>query len=132
MHTKALQASERATPRVQQARATSQPVRPPLAVARGQVVEEAGRQLARPRRCGRASRGERVVEAVPQHDGPPVTRRGALVLPGVDAVMTGEEAPDGDVGRADVEQVRGPPRVPGEVGRMDHLRAPQVGGSPGR
>ena len=104
-------------------------MRQPLAVERSLFLDASGRPLAMTRLCGRAPRGERVVETVPQHSGPPGTRIGALSLQGLDAVRTVEGAPEGDVFRAAVEQGLGPPLVAGEVVLRDHLGAHKVAGS---
>lgn len=101
----------------------------PLAVERCKVIDEAGITLAMPRLLGRAPRGERVVDTVPQNYGPNVTMIGALSLQGLDAVMTVDGATDGEVFRAYVEQVLGPTLVAGEVGMLDNLGAHKVAGS---
>jgi hypothetical protein len=72
---------------------------------------------------GRAPSGERVIGRVPQHDGPKVTRLGALGVQGLHAVMTVEGATDADVLRAYVRQALGPPLTPGDSGVRDKLRA---------
>jgi transposase len=77
---------------------------------------------------GRASRGERVVETVPQNYGPNVTMIGALSLQGLDAVMTGEGATAGNVFRAYIEQGLGPTLVAGDVVMTDNLSAHKVAG----
>jgi hypothetical protein len=79
----------------------------PLAVERSKCIAESGVHLAMPRLCGRAPRGERVGETVPQNDGPKVTMMGALSLQGLDAGMTVDGATEGDVFRAYVEPVLG-------------------------
>jgi transposase len=125
---KTLHASERDTPRVQQARIAYQAVMQRVAVERCKFIDESGLNLAMTRRFGRARRGARVVDTVPQNYGPNVTIIGALSLQGLDAVMTVEGATDGEVFRAYVEQVLGPTLVPGEVVLMDNLRAHKVTG----
>jgi transposase len=72
---------------------------------------------------GRAPAGERVVGSVPQHDGPPVTRLGALGLHGLQAVMTVEGTTDADVCRTYVKQVLGPTLTPGDIVVMANLQA---------
>jgi transposase len=125
---KSLHASERDTPRVQQARADYHTVIQSLAVDRVKFIDESGINLAMTRLFGRAPRGARVVDAVPQNYGPNVTIIGALSCRGLEAVMTVEGATDGDVFRAYVEQVLGPTLVSGDVVLMDNLRAHKVTG----
>jgi transposase len=72
----------------------------PLAVERSKFIDESGINLALTRLFGRAPRGARVVETVPQNYGPNVTRSGALSLQGLDAVMPVDGATDGDVFQA--------------------------------
>ena len=100
----------------------------PLAVERYKFIDESGINLAMTRLFGRAPRGQRIVDTVPQNYGPNVTMLGALSLRGLDAVMTVEGATDGDVFRAYVEQVLGPTLVDGDVVIMDNLRAHKVAG----
>jgi transposase len=100
----------------------------PLAVERYKFIDESGVNLAMTRLFGRAPRGIRVVDTVPQNYGPNVTMIGALSLQGLDAVMTVEGATDGAVFRAYVEQVLGPTLVPGDGVLMDNLRAHKVAG----
>jgi transposase len=125
---KSLHASERDTPRVQQARADYHAVRQPLAVTRYKFIDESGINLAMTRLFGRAPRGERVIDTVPQNYGPNVTMIGALSLQGLDAVMTVDGATDGDVFQAYVDQVLGPTLVAGDVVMMDNLSAHKVAG----
>jgi hypothetical protein len=80
------------------------------------------------RQYGRAPRGERVVGAVPQHDGANVTVLAALSLRGVEAVMTSDGAADAEVFRASGEPVLCPTLVSGDIVVMDNLRAHQVAG----
>lgn len=100
----------------------------PVAVERYKCIDESGITLAMPRLFGRAPRGERGVDTVPQHYGPHVTMLGALSLQGVEAVRTVEGATDGDVCRADVEQVLGPTLVRGDGVMMDNWRVHKVAG----
>jgi hypothetical protein len=99
-----------------------------LAVARYKFIDESGINLAMTRLFGRAPRGKRVVDTVPQNYGPNVTMIGALSLQGWEAVMTVEGATDGEVFRAYVEQVLGPTLAAGDVIVMDILRAHKVAG----
>jgi transposase len=100
----------------------------PLAVERYKFIDESGINLAMTRLFGRAPRGERVGDTVPQNYGPNVTMIGALSLQGLDAVMTVEGAADGAVFRAYVEQGLGPTLVAGDVVILDNLRAHKVAG----
>ena len=100
----------------------------PLAVECYKFIDESGMNLAMTRLFGRAPRGERVVDAVPQNYGSNVTMIGALSLQGLDAVMTVNGATDGDVFQAYVEQVLGPTLVAGDVVIMDNLGAHKVAG----
>ena len=125
---KSLHASERDTERVQHARADDRELIAPLALERLKCIDESGVNLAMTRRYGRAPRGERVVGAVPQHDGAHVTMLAALSRQGLEAVMTIDGATDAEVCRADVEHVLGPTLVPGDIVIMDNLRAHKVAG----
>jgi transposase len=77
---------------------------------------------------GRAPRGERVIGAVPQHDGANVTMLAALGSQGGEAVMTIDGATDAEVFRVDVAQVRRPTRRPGDIVIMANLRAHKAAG----
>jgi transposase len=120
---KSLHASERDTPRVQQARALYQQRLPALDLERLKFVDESGVNLAMTRLYGRAPTGERVVGSVPQNFGPNVTVLGALAVHGLHAVMTIDGATDTDVFRTYVKQVLGPTLRPGDIVVMDNLRA---------
>jgi transposase len=91
-------------------------------------IDESGVNLAMTRLYGRAPRGERVIGAVPQHDGPNVTMLAALGSQGVEAVMTIDGATDAEVFRIDVDQVLRPTRRPGDIVSMDHRRAHKAAG----
>jgi len=73
------------------------------------------------RRYGRAPRGERVVDAVPENWGENVTTIGALGLDGVRAAMSFEGALDGDVFEVFVKQVLVPTLREGDVVLLDNL-----------
>jgi transposase len=120
---KSLHASERETPRVQQARALYQQRLTALDLRHLKFVDEAGVKRAMTRLYGRAPPGERVVGHVPQTYGQNVTILGALGVHGLHAVMTVEGATDTDVFRAYVKQVLGPTLRPGDIVVMDNLRA---------
>jgi transposase len=120
---KSLHASERDTPRVQQARAIYQQRITALDRQRLKFVDESGLNLAMTRLYGRAPTGERVIGSVPQNYGPNVTILGALGVHGVHAVMTVDGATDTDVFRPYVKQVLSPTLRPGDIVVMDNLRA---------
>jgi len=127
---KSLPASERNTPRVQQARADYRVLIAPLDVQRFKFVDESGVNLAMTRLYGRAPAGQRVMGRVPQHDGPTVTMLGARGVQGLQAVMTVDGATDAAVFRTDVKQVLGPTLTPGDMVVMDHWRAHNAVGIP--
>jgi transposase len=80
------------------------------------------------RRYGRAPRGQRVIEAIPQNYGANVTMLAALGSHGVEAVMTIDGATDAEVFHVYVEQVLLPTLRPGDIVLMDNLRAHKVAG----
>jgi transposase len=120
---KSLHASERDTPRVQQARQDYREKLAALDFQRLKFIDESGVNLAMTRLYGRAPAGERVVGSVPQNYGQSVTMLGALSVRGLQAVMTVDGATDADVFRTYVKQVLGPTLTPGDVVVMDNLQA---------
>jgi len=100
----------------------------PFASRRLRFLDESGVNLAMTRRYGRAPKGARVLDTVPQNYGLHVTMLGALSLYGIDAVMTVEGATDAEVFLAYVEHVLAPTLQPGEIVVMDNLRAHNVDG----
>src|SRR4029450_12775388 len=84
---KSLHASERDTPRVQQARARYWQLIAARDARRLKFIDESGVNLAMPRMYGRAPKGERVFGRVPQNYGQNVTILGALGAQGLQAVM---------------------------------------------
>ncbi len=125
---KSLHASERDSERVQQARALSRAEIAALDSQRCTCIDASGVTLAMTRLYGRAPRGERVVGAVPHNAGTKVTRVAALGSHGVEAVMTIDSATDAAVFHVSIEPVLRPPRRPGAIVIMDHLRAHQAAG----
>jgi transposase len=125
---KSLQAPERDTPRIQQARADYPQLMAAMDVRRLKFVDASGGNLARTRLYGRAPRGTRVTGSVPQKYGQHVTRLGTLGVQGLQAVMTVEGATDADVFRTSVTRVLGPTWRPGDIVGMDNLRAHQAVG----
>jgi transposase len=100
----------------------------PLDPRRLKFIDESGVNLAMTRLYGRAPRGERIRDAVPQNYGPNVTMLGALGIQGIEAVMTVEGATDADVFLAYVEHVLAPTLSAGDIVVMDNLRAHKVAG----
>jgi DDE superfamily endonuclease len=125
---KSLHATERDTPRVQQARATYQQRTASLDLRRVKFVDEAGVNLAMTRLYGRAPRGERSVGTMPLNYGANITLLGALGSDGLQAVMTVEGATDADVFRTYVKQVLGPTWAPGDIIVLDNLSAHKAPG----
>jgi transposase len=120
---KSLHASERDTPRVQQARQAYRQRIAALDFERLKFVDESSVNLAMTRLYGRAPAGQRVAGSVPQNYGPNVTVLGALGVHGLQAVMTVDGATDAEVFRTYVKQVLGPTLRPGDIVVMDNLQA---------
>jgi hypothetical protein len=95
---------------------------------RCQFIDESSINLALTRLYGRAPRGERVVDRVPQNYGENITMVAALGLEGISAPMTINGAVDGEVFRVYVEEVLGPTLQPGDIVVMDNLPAHKGGG----
>jgi transposase len=120
---KSLHASERDTPRIQQARQDYRQQITALDLRRLKFVDESGVNLAMTRLYGRAPAGARVVGSVPQNYGPNVTMLGALGLHGLHAVLTVDGATDADVFRTYLKQVLAPTLTRGDMVVMDNLGA---------
>jgi transposase len=118
-----LHASERDTPRIQQARQGYRQKITALDLQHLKFVDESGVNLAMTRLYGRAPAGERVVGSVPQNYGPNVTMLGTLGIQGLHAVLTVDGATDTDVFRTYIKQVLGPTLTPGDIVVMDNLGA---------
>lgn len=125
---RSIQAVERDTERVRQARHDDQNKISQVAFERLTFVDESGVNLAMTRRYGRAPRGQRIPDSVPGDPGVNVTLIGALSLSGATALMTIPGATTGEVFRAYVEQVLGPTLGSGDGVVMDNLRAHKVAG----
>jgi transposase len=97
-------------------------------VERLKFMDESGVNLAMTRSYGRAPKGERVVDAVPQNYGENVALLATLGLQGISAPMTVNGATDGEVFLAYVQQVLCPTLVVGDIVIMDNLGAHKVGG----
>lgn len=91
-------------------------------------LDESGVTTQMTRLRGRAPSGERVGEATPQSHGRMLTVLGAITIEGVLASMTIEEATDGDVFLAYLEQVLCPKLQAGQVVILDNLGAHKVKG----
>jgi transposase len=91
-------------------------------------LDESGVTTEMTRQWGRAPRGQRIDEAMPQGHREVLTTLGAMSLRGMDAVMTVPSATDGEVFRAYVGQVLCPKLQPGDVVVMDNLSAHKVSG----
>lgn len=91
-------------------------------------LDEAGSNLAMTRLYGRAARGARVFDAVPQNYGENITMLACLSEVGLSAPMTVQGAVDGAVFLAYVEQVLAPTLAEGDVVVMDNLGAHKVKG----
>ena len=125
---KSLHASERDTPRVQQARREYQEVMVKLDAKRLRFIDESGVNLAMSRLYGRAPRGQRVVGSVPQNYGPNITLLASLGRGGLDALMTVDGATDGEVFKVYGEAVLCPTLRRGDIVVMDNLAAHKVSG----
>ncbi len=77
---------------------------------------------------GRAAKGERVIETVPQNYGENITMLASLSLSGITAPMTIKGAIDGVVFKVYVEQVLCPTLNKDDVVIMDNLPAHKVSG----
>ena len=94
-----------------------------LDLSRFKFVDEAGVNLALTRLFGRAPKGRRVSDSVPQNYGENVTMLGALSVSGVEALMTVNGATDGDIFLVFVRQVLSPTLRKGDVVIWDNLGA---------
>ena len=91
-------------------------------------MDEAGSNLAMTRLYGRAAKGERVIDTVPQNYGENITMLASLSLSGIKAPMTINGAVDGIVFKVYVEQVLCPTLSVGDTVVMDNLPAHKVSG----
>lgn len=90
-------------------------------------IDESWINLGMTRLYGRATRGERVVEAVPIHRGTRLTILAAMGLSGVSAPWVIEGAVDGEVFEVYLKEVLGPTLEPGDIVVMDNLSVHKVG-----
>lgn len=86
-------------------------------------IDEIGTNLGLTRLCGRATPGERVVEATPGHSGPHYTVVAALGWRGVQAPWVLEGAMDTVAFETYVEKVLAPTVRVGDIVLMDNLSA---------
>ena len=99
-----------------------------MAAARLNFVDETGMTLQLTRRYGRATPGQRVVEAVPENYGSNHTLLAALSLQGLAAPCVIEGAVDGEIFRTWVGEALCPTLQAGDVVIWDNLKAHQVAG----
>lgn len=97
-------------------------------LSRFKFLDEAGSNLAMTRLDGRAAKGERVVETVPQNYGRNITMLASLSLSGIEAPMTINGAVDAIVFKVYLEQVLLPTLKAGDIVVMDNLPAHKVAG----
>ena len=91
-------------------------------------VDETGSHIDMARAYAWAPRGQRAHAAKPRNRGHAVTLIGAMGVNGLVATMTVMGGTDGEVFRSYVEQVLRPRLRPGQVVRMDNLKAHKVPG----
>lgn len=91
-------------------------------------LDEAGSNLAMTRLYGRAAKGERVVDSVPQNYGENITMLAALTVSGIVAPMTINGAVDGAVFKEYIKQILAPVLKAGDCVVMDNLPAHKVKG----
>ena len=125
---KSLYASERDTEANQQRRQTFQQTIAGIAPERLIFLDESGVTTQMTRGYARACGGQRVAEGAPQGHWKILTILSAMSLRGLVATMTIEEATDGDIFLAYVEQVLCPALHAGDVVVMDNLSAHKVNG----
>jgi transposase len=91
-------------------------------------LDESGVTTSMTRLFARSQGGGRIYEAMPDSRWKILTIIGAMSLRGMIATMTIEEATDGDIFRAYVEQVLCAALQPGDVVVMDNLSSHKVSG----
>ena len=116
---KSLHADERETERVQQRRIEYQREVKTEVIAKFKFLDEAGSNLAMTRLYGRAAKGARVIETVPQNYGENITMLASLSVSGIEAPMTINGAVDGIVFKVYVEKVLCPTLTSGDVVVVD-------------
>ena len=123
---KSLHDSERETQRVKQLREGYVEGITSFIVSHLKFIDESWINLGMTRLYGRATRGERVVEAVPIHRGTRLTILAAMGLSGVSAPWVIEGAVDGEVFEVYLKEVLGPTLEPGDIVVMDNLSVHKV------
>ena len=124
---KSLHDSERETQRVKQLREGYLERITRFLVSHPKFIDESWINLGMTRLYGRATGGERVVEAVPIHRGTRLTILAAMELSGVSAPWVIEGAVDGEVFEVYLKEVLGPTLEPGDTVVMDNLSVHKVG-----
>lgn len=89
-------------------------------------IDESWINIGMTRLYGRAAAGQRVVEAVPLHQGKRLTMLAAVGLDGVSAEWVIEGAIDGDAFEIYLREVLGPTLKAGDIVVMDNLRVHKV------
>lgn len=125
---KSLHAGERETERVQERRVEYSQEITDFDISKLKFLDEAGSNLAMTRAYGRAEKGERVIDSVPQNYGSNTTILATLSLSGITAPMTINGAVDGEVFKVYVERILCPTLSTGDVVIMDNLPAHKVKG----
>lgn len=125
---KSLHASERDSERVQIRRRAYQAEVNNEVLSKLKFLDEAGSNLAMTRLYGRAAKGARVIDSVPQNYGENLTMLASLSLAGIAAAMTINGAVDGLVFKVYVGQVLCPTLSVGDIVVMDNLPAHKVSG----
>jgi len=120
---KSLHDSEQDTERVQALRADYRARWVDGVLTHLKFIDESGVHLGLTRLFGRATPGERVVDAVPSHSGQHFSLLASIGLTGVQAPWLLEGAVDRDALEVYVKQVLGPTLVPGDIVVMDNLPA---------
>lgn len=124
---KSLHDSERETERVKQLREGYLERVTSFIVSHLKFIDESWINLSMTRLYGRATRGERVVEAIPIHRGTRLTMLAAMGLSGVSAPWVIEGAVDGEVFEVYLKEVLGPTLESGDIVVMDNLSVHKVG-----
>jgi transposase len=123
---KSLHDSERETQRVKQLREGYLEGTTRFIVSHLKFIDESWINLGMTRLYGRATRGERVVEAIPTHRGTRLTILAAMGLSGVSAPWVIEGAVDGEVFEVYLKEVLGPTLETGDIVVMDNLSVHKV------
>ena len=92
------------------------------------VLDETRLSLGLTRMYGRAARGQRVTEAVPQRPKPSLTHLASLSLQGLETAVTFEGALTGELFKLYTTEVLAPSLQTGDIVLMDNLAAHKVVG----